>query len=164
MRTRSMVLLAIVAALSGACAKRVPEPISAARSGPHVTWVIMHGDRDNPDREFACQSDPRSECVVPGSKPGSRVFSDVHFYYHGAGRQTKFTGTVSVGFMGESTRASIFPVNARAEGIESIAYQSINGIVSSMPGTYKVMIDVVGMRGEGSKGQAVREEIDVIVR
>ncbi|MEQ1912293.1 MAG: hypothetical protein ABMA15_25960, partial [Vicinamibacterales bacterium] len=99
-----------------------------------------------------------------GSKPDSRVFSDVHFYYHGAGRQTKFTGTVSVGFMGESTRASIFPVNARAEGAESIAYQSINGIVSSQPGRYKVTIDVVGTVDEEAKGQPVREEIEVVVQ
>ena len=52
---------------------------------PHVSWVIMYGDVETPDREFACQSEPRTECIVPASRPDNKVFSDVHIYYHGAG-------------------------------------------------------------------------------
>ena len=64
MRARSSVAIALVAAVtSTTCAKRVPEPTNVAPGTPHVTWVLMCGDRDNADNEFACQSDPRTEAA-----------------------------------------------------------------------------------------------------
>ena len=53
----------------------------------HMSWVIMHGDRNNPDVEFACQSTDPTDCVVPASRPDAVVFSDTHVYYHGASRR-----------------------------------------------------------------------------
>ena len=164
MSKRVGVLLSVITVLGSTCGKRIPEPVGVARGVPHVSWVIMHGDSDNPDTEFACQSNPRNDCVVPASRPESKVFSDVHFYYHGAGPQTKFTGTVNLGFLGESPNSSSFSVNATAEKTESIGYQSITGIVSSKPGTYEVTIDVVGRVGETGKSEPVREKIAVVVR
>ena len=66
---------------------------------PHITWVLMYGDRNNADDEFACQSEPKTECVIPASRPDAQSFADVHFYFHGAGDETKYEGTTSIGFL-----------------------------------------------------------------
>jgi hypothetical protein len=52
-----------------------------------------YGDHDTADGEFACQSEPRTECVLPVSKPDALVYSDVHFHYHGVGGETEYEGT-----------------------------------------------------------------------
>ncbi len=164
MRKRLLTVLVVEMFLCAACAKPAPGSGRNSRALPHVSWVIMHGDRDNPDAEFACQSEPRNDCVVPASKPNAQVFSDIHFYYHGAGPQTKFTGTVHIGFLGESRGANGFEVNTTAEKAKSIAYQSISGIVSSTPGMYDVAIDVIGTVGATQTSQPVRQTIPVVVR
>ncbi len=83
MRSQSLLVAIAISMLSG-CGARVPEPHVSMPGIPHISWVIMSGDRDNPDREFVCQSEPRAECVVQVSWPDSRVLSDVHIYYHGS--------------------------------------------------------------------------------
>ncbi len=164
MRTHLLLVFAGINVLVVACAKGVPEPPSLERGVPHVSWVIMYGDRDTPDREFACQSNPRNDCVIPASRPDEQVFSDVHFYYHGAGSQTAFTGTVNIGFFRDSPNSGRLSVNAKAEKAESIANQSILGIVSSKPGTYELTIDVVGTVGGTGTSQPVQEKTVVTVR
>jgi len=163
MRTH-LIVFAAITVFTVACAKRVPEPVDVERGVPHVSWVIMYGDRDTPDRQFACQSTPRNDCVIPASRPDEQVFSDVHFYYHGAGPQTAFTGTVNIGFFGDSRNSGRLSVNAKAEKAESIANQSIVGVVSSKPGTYEVTIDVMGTVGGTGKSQPVQEKTVVVVR
>ena len=105
MRCESLIVLVTVSMFAG-CATHVPEPAVSIPGTPHVSWIIMSGDRDNPDREFVCQSEPRTECVVPVSRPDARVFSDVHIYYHGAGAETKYTGSIQVGFFNRLDTAS----------------------------------------------------------
>ena len=98
MRRLPVILVTAAAVLASTCGKRVPGPSGVAPGTPYVSWIIMSGDRDNPDQEFVCQSEPRTECVMPVSRPDAQVFSDVHFYYHGAGAETKYTGSIDVGF------------------------------------------------------------------
>ena len=101
-------LLIIVASTSSACARHVPEPAVSVPGMPHISWVIMSGDRDNPDREFVCQSEPRGECVVPVSRPDAQVFSDVHVSYHGAGAETRYAGSIQIGyFTGDATANTV---------------------------------------------------------
>ena len=88
MRTRVFAVLAAGAIVS-ACATHIPEAVNVTPGTPHVTWVLMYGDRDNSDREFSCQSDPPTECVVPPSRPDAQVFGDIHRDYHGAGAETR---------------------------------------------------------------------------
>lgn len=107
-----------LAALS-ACGKRVPEPPGMAPGTPHLAWIIMHGDRDNPDAEFACQSTGPTDCVVPASRPDALVFSDVHLYHHGAGSQTTFVGSYELGYFQRSDGAAgDLDHNDRARGRE----------------------------------------------
>jgi hypothetical protein len=157
--------LATFAGLAAGCMGGVPKkPANVAPGAPHVGWVIMHGDSDNPDREFACQSDPRNDCVVPVSQPDSRVFTDVHFYYHGGGPPTTFTGTVKIGFLEAASKSTEFEVNATAEKEGAVARQSIIGIVASKPGMYEVTIDVTATVGKGGAPQAVRQTIAIAVQ
>ncbi len=64
------------------CGKRIPEPIGGPSGSPRVGWVIMSGDVDTPDRDYACQSIDQTPCVVPASGAGARTFGHAHFYYH----------------------------------------------------------------------------------
>src|SRR5258705_12210054 len=99
MRILSIIVSTIAAGvLTSTCGMRIPEPGGIPPGTPHISWIIMSGDGDNPDRDFVCQSDPRSDCVLPVSRPDGQIFSDVHFYYHAAGAETKYTGSIGIGF------------------------------------------------------------------
>ena len=156
-------IAAIISAMC-ACAKRIPEPAALSPGTPHISWVLMSGDRGNPDREFACQSDPRSDCVLPVSRPDRRVFSDVHFYYHGAGAATNYTGTIQIRFFDGSAETHKFPVKITVRKEESIINQSIMDIVTSQPGTYAMTFDLTATSTETGKSQAIQDQVSVVVR
>ena len=159
-----LICLAAVGLSTGACAKRVPEPTGLAKGTPHVSWVIMAGTRDVPDRDFVCQSDPRSECELPASQADKPVFSDVHIYYHGAGAETKYTGTIQIGFFEGSPDAHRLPTTVTVKKEESITNQSVTDIVTSKPGTYTMVFDLLAATATGSVGQPVREQVRVSVK
>ncbi|MDO8795760.1 MAG: hypothetical protein Q7J25_14205, partial [Vicinamibacterales bacterium] len=122
------------------CARRIPEPVGGRAASPHVGWVIMSGDADNPDRDFVCQSNPRSECVVPVDRPDARVLSDVHFYYHAASTETKYTGSIRIGFF--DAPHEINPSITVKPG-ESPGNQSVADFVSMRSGTYTMSMAIV---------------------
>ena len=161
---RWLAMLALVAILGSACAKRVPEPIGVAPGTPHISWVLMYGDRDTADREFACQSDPRSECVLPASKPDAQVFSDIHFYFHGAGAETRYEGTINKGYLQGTPESHISQTNITVQKNESITNSSTTGIVTSTPGTYSVTIALTATVMDTGKTQSIRESITVVVK
>jgi hypothetical protein len=131
---------------------------------PYVSWVLMFGDRDNPDREFSCQSTPRTECVLPPSQADAQVFSNIHFYYHGAGGETKYEGTKTIGYLTGSREAQTTPTSIVVKSDESITNESVTGIVTSTPGTHAVMVSLTATVKETGKSQPVREIIQVVVR
>jgi hypothetical protein len=158
----SIVLIAGLFAISG-CARRVPKPANVAPGTPFVSWVFMSGDRDNPDREFVCQSTPPSECVMPVSSPEDRVFSDLFFYYHGAGGETKYTGSIQIGFLQGSPDAHKVAVNITAKK-DGITNMSVLDAVTSTPGTYDVTFDVVATSVENGRSQPIRDRVPVVVK
>src|SRR5262245_8481703 len=125
MRVYSLIVVMVVGVLSATCAKRVPRPANVAPGTPYVTWVLMYGDRDNADAEFACQSVPRTECVIAASRPDAQALSDIHLYYHGAGRETRYEGTLSLGYLQGSPQSQSSPTNLTVKKNESITNQSI---------------------------------------
>lgn len=155
-------VLVTAAVLASTCAKRVPQRANVAPGTPHVTWVLMYGDRDNADSEFACQSDPKTDCVVPASRPDEQSFADVHFYFHGAGDVTKYEGTTSIGFLQGAPESHTSRTAITVKKNESIANSSTTGIITSTPGVYTVALDlaatVTGQR------QPVRESFQVRVQ
>jgi hypothetical protein len=154
----------MIGMLAPACGKRVPERPNLAPGTPHVTWVIMYGDRDNSDGEFACQSDPRTECVVPASRSETQAFADVHFYFHGTGEETKYEGTTLIGFLQGAPETRTSRTNITVKKNESITNQSIIGIVTSTPGTYTVALDLTATVTDTGQRQPVRESFQVRVQ
>jgi hypothetical protein len=163
MHAQMLIVTAAVAVLTAACAPRIPRPANTAPGTPNVTWVLMFGDSDNPDQEFACQSDRKTDCVLPASRPDAQVFSDLHFYYHGTGGQTRYEGTRNIGHLqvtGSYTSRTDITV---AKG-QSIANQSITGIVTSMPGTYAVTLSLTATLTATGTMVPVRETIPITVK
>jgi hypothetical protein len=146
-----LIAVAVAVVTCGACAQRVPQPANAAPGMPQVTWVLMHGDRDSPDREFVCQSDPPGECVMPASRPGEEVYSDAHFYYHGTGADTTYTGSILIGPLESSGAPYRMQVMTTVKKDEGIINHSVAARVTSRPGTYDVVFDITARRS-GSNG------------
>ena len=164
MRKHSIIVATIAAVFTSTCAKRVPEPAGVAPGTPYISWIIMSGDRDNPDQEFVCQSDPRNDCLVPVSRPDAQVFSDVHFYYHGAGAETKYTGSINIGFFQGSRESHEIQANTIVKKTERIMNSSVTGIVSSTPGTYAVTFALVATSTDTGKSQPIRQQASVVVK
>jgi len=164
MRGRDFIVATAVGVLTTACESGLRKPPNATPGTPNVTWVLMFGDSDNPDREFACQSGPPADCVLPASRPDEQVFSDIHFYYHGAGGETKYEGTKTIGYLTGSRDAQTTPTSIVVKSDESIANESVTGIVTSTPGTHAVMVSLTATVKEKGKSQPVREIIQVIVK
>ncbi len=164
MLNRSMIVATVATLLTSTCVQRVPGPAGVAPRVPRISWVIMRGDRDNPDQEFVCQSDPRNDCVVQVSRPDAQVFSDVHFYYHGVGAETKYTGSIDVGFFRGSPESRLIQANTTVKKTESIMNHSVTGIVTAAPGSYLVTFALVATATETGKGQPIREQVSVVVK
>jgi hypothetical protein len=54
----------------------------------------MAGDGDNPT-VIRLPIDPRTDCVMPASRPDSPAFTDVHFY-HPATVEATYRGTILI--------------------------------------------------------------------
>jgi hypothetical protein len=153
--------LIVAIVLTSACAGRVPVRAGLAPGTPHIGWVIMQGDRDNPDQQFVCQSDPRSDCVVPVSRADAQVFSNLYVYYHRAEAETKYSGKMLIGFFrggGEPAHDT----NITVPKSESIANQSTSGIVTDTPGEYAVTFELAATANGNS--HSIREKIAVVVK
>jgi hypothetical protein len=157
------VLLLVVAGVAG-CGPHVPTPATVVPGAPRISWIIMSGDRDNPDREFVCQSDPRTACEVPASQPASQVFSHLYVYYHPAAMETLYTGSIRVGFFGGDGASPEIKPRITVGPKEKLANQTVMGIVSTMPGTFPLTFDIVATPTGSSAGQPVRDSVDVIVK
>ena len=133
-------------------------PAVSPSGAPQVGWVIMHGDIDNPDAEFACQSTPRTECIVPVSQPTRKTFSEVHVYFHSGATDTKFSGSVRIGFLGQNGTEIMPSLSAKAGAVEG---DSVTGIVTERPGSHELSIEVTAVNAVGT--QQIRERVPITV-
>jgi hypothetical protein len=121
----------------------------------------MTGDRENPDQEFVCQSSPRSDCVLPVSRPDRRAYAHVHVYFHPAAVDVRYTGSIQIGFF--ESAAEIKPdvvVNARG----SVGNHSVTGIVTGTAGQHTMTIAVVATLTASGSTQQIREQVAVLVK
>jgi hypothetical protein len=160
MAARTFLAVIGILFLQAGCMMRVPAPSGGPPGTPRVGWVIMAGDRDNPDREFVCQSNPRTACVMFASRPDSQTFSAVHFYFHSAATDTKYTGTIQIEFFEGSTPHEVTS-DVTVKGRGSPANTSVSGIVSSKPGIHPMTIAMVA---ESGTTQQIRERVPVTVK
>jgi len=154
-----------MAMVVGLCMLGCTRPIPRTAGGPaglaRVGWVIMIGDRDNPDRDFVCYSETAADCVMPPSRPGEQVFADVHLYYHPAAAETRYDGSIQVGFFSSPLELKpTFTVKPDA----SPENQGIVGIVSDKPGTYPFTIGIAATPTPGGAARQIREQVQVTVR
>jgi hypothetical protein len=154
-------LLLMVIATGCAGREPRPEPVEGHTAAPHIGWVIMTGDAENPDRNFVCQSAPRTECVVPVDRPDARVLAHVHVFYHPAATETKYTGAIRIGFFDQPHE--IRPTITVKPG-EPVGNQSVSDFVTSTPGTYPLTIAVVAAAMPTGPTEDIRDQINVIVR
>ena len=101
MRQTAMALPCAVLVLlmfsTASCAKRAPEP-TPHPSTPHMTWSIAEGYAS--DNEV-CRSTEATSCTLDMSGVAqNRRFADFHVFLHAAGSDTKYAGTVDIGFLG----------------------------------------------------------------
>jgi hypothetical protein len=164
MRTYRVAVVTFAVALTSTCAKPVPEHVGVPPGTPYISWVLMYGDRDNADREFACQSDPRTECVLPASKPDAQVFADIHFYFHGAGPETRYEGSINIGYLQGAPDSHTSRTSITVKKNESITNSSTTGIVASTLGTYAVTISQTATVKDTGTSQPIQESILVAVK
>ena len=150
------------AAIAG-CGKRVPEPTPHPAT-PHISWKINVGDRDNPDKTPACQSDPRSSCVIPVSTGDRQVFAMVHLYFHPATVETNYSGSAQVGFFDGSPTVHEMRLTATIKPGDSPGTNSVYDIVTSKAGTYRVRVAAVATPVPNGRPVNVRDDIVVVVK
>lgn len=155
-------VLLSVAALTLSCAERGAPRLAGDPSLPSLGWVIMHGDRDNPDEEFGCQSNPRSECVIRASTPPNQALSEVHLYFHAGRTRATYTGTVAIGFFSNAPTSAPMKTNATVKAGD-VGNQSVVGIVTDKPGRYTMRIDLTAVNESGVE-QRLREDVPIDVQ
>jgi hypothetical protein len=158
-----LLVTAAVVVFMASCATHIPRPSNTTPGTPNVTWVLMFGDRDDPDQEFACQSAPRTDCVLPASRSDAQVFSDLHFYFHGTGGDTRYEGTRDIGFL-QVTGRYVSAMDIRVAKDQSIVNQSVSGIVTSMPGMYAVNLSLTATMEKAGKTVPLQEMIQITVK
>ena len=93
---------------------------------------------------------------MPVSSPENQVFSDLFFYYHGAGGGRNIPARFRSGFLQGSPDAhkSRSTSRQRKGGITNM---SVLDAVTSTPGTYDVTFDVVATSVENGRRQPIRD-------
>jgi hypothetical protein len=160
MSAKSVSALVATCLLVTSCGARVRAPSGGVQGAPRVGWVIMAGTRDDPDQEFVCQSDPRSECAMPASQPNSQAFSRAYFYFFPTMNDTTYAGTIQIGFF-EGTAPHEIKPNITVKRGGPVANTSVLGIVSSMPGPRELRI---ALNAQGGATQEIRDTVPVLVK
>jgi hypothetical protein len=99
--------------------------------------------------------------VIPVDRPDARVLAHVHLYYHAASTETRYTGSVRVGFFAE---AHEFVPNIVVKPGERPGNQSITGFVAGSPGNYTMTVAVEATPTQGGQEQNIRDQVSVIVK
>jgi hypothetical protein len=100
---------------------------------------------------------------MPASRPGEEVFSNAHFYYHGTGNDTTYTGSILIGPLESSGAPYRMGVMATVMKDQRIINQSVAARVASRPGTYDVVVDVTAKRLGSNVPQAIQFRFPVRV-
>jgi hypothetical protein len=151
----------MIVAAPGCAEHRTPR--AAGEPGaPRVGWIVMYGDSDNPDAEFACQSNPRTDCVVPASRPDGQTFSEVHLYLHPTPAETKYSGAMQIGFFRGNKAAQELKASDTVKPGQ-VANHSIVGIVTDKAGPQVLNVEFKAVMASGEIRQ-IHDQVTVLVR
>ena len=159
---RCYVLLAPLVIAAGACAKHAPEP-TPHPSTPHITWSIAEGYSGSKD---VCRSTEAPSCTLDMSGVAqNRRFGVFRLFLHAASTDTKYKGTVDIGFLGQPGESEhTHPIEREVpRGNDPINF-STTGIVKPAR-TYYVDISVTATPVSGSAPAVpIKERIRVDVK
>ena len=144
---RTYLLVAPLVVTAAACAKHVPDP-TPHPSTPHITWSIAQGYGGEKE---VCRSTVVSPCTLDMSGVAqNRRFAVFHLFLHAASTDTKYKGTVDIGFLGQPGEAKHTHSIDRTvlRGSDSVNF-STTGIVKPA-GTYYVDISLTATPVSGS--------------
>ena len=130
-------VIAALAIVGTSCSHRVPEPVPHP-TGPHLTWSIAIGDRE----DEVCNSTTPTACIIESSRAGRSPTATFHLFMHAAANETRYTGTVQAGFLG-GPAASV--QQHRVDLIVKVGSAPVNFSTTYMvqpAGTYSVFIDL----------------------
>lgn len=97
---------------------------------------------------------------MPASQPSSQIFSRTYFYFLPAATDTKYGGSIQIGFFEGARPHEVAPdVTVKRGG--PIANTSVLGIISSMPGPRAMTIAVTA---QGETTQEIRDSVQVTVK
>ena len=148
--------------LAAGCAKHAPEP-SPHPSTPHISWSIGQGTTD----KDICKSTEDSSCtlVVPADTPPNRRVADFHLFLHAAPADTKYAGTIQIGFLTQETaQGHIHKVDREVpRGSEPVGF-TVSGTVAP-PGAYYVDVDLTATPAKaGGPSVPIKTRIAVNVK
>lgn len=160
---RGLVVFMLACAGGSACAERIPEP-TVVPTVPHVTWTIASEGQDERER-IVCQSDPRTDCVMAASAKDRRMLAIVHLYLHPAAVETKYVGSIQVGFLnGSSNDRHEAKVDSTVRPKDPPANVTLTGVVTQKPGVYTMAISLEATSGAGGGPQSINDKIQVTVK
>lgn len=162
MIVRNLLTLVLGGIVLGACGMRVPEPSPHPGDVPHISWEIEVGPSGG-SQTVICQSEERTPCVVQASTDRQRSFATVHIYYHSARTDTKYEGTIQVGFFGGPAESHELKPSITVKANSRPVSQAVTDFVTTTPGHYTIHIAVQAARAQG-RTETIRNDIDVEVR
>ena len=89
------------------------------------------------------------------------MLAHVHLYYHEASTETRYTGSVRIGFFDQPHE--INPHIIVKPG-DSPGNQAVSDFVSNKPGTYTMTITAVATSTQTGQEQNIRDQVNVVVR
>jgi hypothetical protein len=156
---RSVSVLLVLSAMSGACAgNRIPH-IAPDESLPHITWEIR--SREGGGTRFVCGSiEPSRPCVVTASATRQGTGMTVQVHLHAASSQTNYLGVMETPFVdGLKVREISLTVPRGSQPVSSL----LSGRVVDTPGTYTLNIALDATQAGVETPVRIVEKIPVVV-
>ena len=140
------------------CASHAPEP-TPHPSTPHISWSIAEGESETD----LCKSTETSPCVLSlGDKSDRRRLAVFHLFMHAANTDTRYAGTVRVGFITEEAQP-VHQIDGEVKRGSDPMNFSVTGLAKP-PGTYYVEISIAATAAGSNKPVQIADRIRVDVK
>ena len=142
---RYRMTLPLVGLLVSACANHVPEP-KPHPDAPHISWAISEG---NDDKEV-CRSTEDTACSLNlSAHTGNQRIGIFHVFLHPASADTKYVGSVDIGFFVQSENQHVHAIDRVVErGSAPVSFSTTGNVKAA--GTYYVTVNLKATAADGS--------------
>ena len=127
------------------CASHVPEP-KPHPDAPHISWAISEG---NDDKEV-CRSTEDTACSLNlSAHTGNQRIGIFHVFLHPASADTKYVGSVDIGFFVQSDNQHVHAIDRVVErGSAPVSFSTTGNVKAA--GTYYVTVNLKATAADGS--------------